>query len=85
MPKSWNNTKGAAAIAEPPTKIEVDKNDAERLGAAPLKPRKARAARKPIGVYLSEREKSAVEKRAIDAGETMSEWIRNTIRKAAKV
>jgi len=84
MPKSWNNS-GASALAEEPTKIKLNKGDAERLGAAPLKPRKARAARKPIGVYLSEREKSAVEKRAIDAGETMSEWIRNTIRKAAKV
>jgi hypothetical protein len=83
MPKSWN-TKGTDTLTAEPTKIKLNKGDAERLGAAPLKPRKVRAARKPIGVYLSDREKRAVELRAIEAGETMSEWVRNTIRKAAK-
>ena len=50
MPKSCNNS-GASAITEEPTKVKLNKGDAERLGAAPLKPSKARAARKPsIGV-----------------------------------
>ena len=84
MPKSWNNS-GASAIAEEPAKIKLNKGDAERLGATALNPNKGRAARKPIGVYLSEREKSAVEKHAIDAVETMSEWIRDTIRKTTKI
>lgn len=82
MPMSWS--KGKDTLTAEPTTIKLNKGDAERLGAAPINPRKARAPRKPIGVYLSEREKRAVEQRAIEAGETMSEWIRNTVRKAAK-
>jgi hypothetical protein len=35
-------------------------------------------------VYLSSRERDAVARKAIESGETMSEWIRNAVRKAAK-
>jgi len=81
MPKSWNGS-GASAIAEKPTKMKLNKGDDKQLGIK-QRPFEAKIPRKPIGVYLSAREKEAVESKALKAGETMSEWIRNTIRKAA--
>lgn len=35
-------------------------------------------------VYLSSSEREAVVCKAIESGETMSEWIRNAVRKASK-
>ena len=82
MPQQWNN-KGKDTVTAQPTQMALKENDAKQLGIK-QRPFEAKIPRKPIGVYLSAREKEAVESKALKAGETMSEWIRNTIRKAAK-
>ena len=39
---------------------------------------------KSMWAYLSSRERDAVARKAIESGETMSEWIRNAVRKESK-
>jgi hypothetical protein len=84
MPKDWN-TNGAAAVKEKPTKITLEDGDVERLVGKGETPFQTKVARKPLGVYLSVKERKAIAKRAKADGETMSEWIRNAVRKAAKI
>lgn len=63
---------------------QLIKDDLRGAAEASLKPHKVRAKRKPMWVYLSSRERDAAALKAIESGETMSEWIRNAVRKAAK-
>ena len=70
-----------APITAPPSQYI---NASEDGGGVLLKPHEVRSKRKPMWVYLSERERAAVARKAIESGETMSEWIRNAVRKAAK-
>ena len=84
MPKAWN-TNGATAIKRKPTKIKLEDGDVERLVGKDETPFQSKVARKPLGVYLSLKERKAIAKRAKADGETMSEWIRNAVRKAANV
>ena len=84
MPKAWN-TNGAAAIKQKPTKIKLEKGDVERLAGKDETPFQSKVARKPLGVYLSLKERKAIAKRAKADGETMSEWIRNAVRRAANI
>ena len=94
MPKQWDN-KGAAAVKDKPTKTKaaenksdnmtISDNDVARLSGKPLTPFQRKVPRKPLGVYLSAQEREAIASRAIDAGLTEGEWIRNVIRKVAKL
>ena len=94
MPKQWDN-KGAAAVKDKPAKkkaaenksdnMKITKKDIARLSGKPLTPFQSKVPRKPLGVYLSEQERAAIACRALDAGVTEGEWIRNVIRKVAKL
>ena len=84
MPKEWN-TEGAAAVEAEPTKIKMNKGDAEKCEGKPLTPLRKKVARKPLGVYLSVKEREKLAGWASEAGVTESEWVRNTIRKLAKL
>ena len=55
-----------------------------RIGGKPATPPMWIPKRKSMWFYLSSREHYAVASEAIESGETMSEWIRNAVRKAAK-
>jgi hypothetical protein len=79
MPKKFSD--GQPPVDAAPQLI---KDDLRGAAEASLKPHKVRAKRKPMWVYLSSRERDAAALKAIESGETMSEWIRNAVRKAAK-
>ena len=85
MPKAWNTDGGAAAVKEKPTKIKTSDSDYERLVGKNKTLFQSKVARKPLGVYLSVKERAAIAKKAKADGETMSEWIRNAVRKAANI
>lgn len=80
MAKEWT-TKG---IDEAPTTIELEPSDVRKVTGKARKPHAIRKKRKPMWVYLSDRERDAVADAAIEKGETMSEFIRNAVRKAVK-
>ncbi|MDA7521417.1 hypothetical protein N8566_02560 [Verrucomicrobia bacterium] len=79
MPKKFSD--GQPPVDAAPQLI---KDDLSNVAGAGMKPHEVRAMRKPMWVYLSSRERDAVARKAIESGETMSEWIRNAVRKAAK-
>lgn len=79
MPRKFSD--GQAPVDASPQLISDDLSEA---AGSTLKPHEVRTKQKPMWVYLSSRERDAVARKAIESGETMSEWIRNAVRKAAK-
>lgn len=80
MAKEWT-TKG---IDEPPTLIELETTDVRKLTGKARRPRAMRKKREAVWVYLSERERDIVTEAAIAKGESLSEFIRNSLRKSVK-
>lgn len=80
MAKGWT-TKG---IDEAPTLIDLDPSDVRKVTGKARRPHAMRKKRKAVWVYLSERERDIVTEAAIEKGESLSEFIRNAVKKAAK-
>lgn len=83
MPQQWK-TESTPSVTDEPQIHDIKSEDTSRIVGRPRKPHLARKKRKAMWVYLSDREREAVAEKAIEAGETMSEWIRNAVRKATK-
>lgn len=75
----WN---GAVANREPVATITPD--DAVKATGS-VKPHNVKPKREAMWVYLTPREQEAVAKAAIKAQESMSEFIRNAVRKRARI
>ncbi len=83
----------AKTLADAPTATSITSADLRILGRRqPVpkrkdeeKPRALLAKRKPVWVYLTEREKYNLENAAIDAEQSLSEYIRDALKKTAKI
>jgi hypothetical protein len=78
-------------LEEEPRSAKVTKKDRETFKrtdnkpAERLKPRSAKPKRKPVWVYLKESERMKLEDAAIEAEESISEYIRGVLKKVAKI
>ncbi|MDB4798598.1 hypothetical protein OAH36_03265 [Verrucomicrobia bacterium] len=76
----WN---GAVANREPVETITP--SDAVAATGSKVKPRNAKPKRQATWVYLTPREQEVIEKAAIKAQESVSEFIRNAVRKRVRI
>ena len=80
MPKNWKN-KGKSEEQAPI--ISIDRDEAKRIPGASVKSEKGR--RKPISVYLNDRELEAVTTEAERRGESVSAFIRQTLQRRLRL
>lgn len=76
----WKKT--SVASQEPTATITPDDAVA---ATGKVKPRSVKPKREPVWTYLTPREQEAVAKAAIKAEESISEFIRNAVRKRARI
>ncbi|MDA7645224.1 hypothetical protein N8642_02590 [bacterium] len=81
MPKSkeWSR---AGEAKEQPTVVTIDRDEAKRMSGAN---RVSKSKRKATSVYLNERELTEVAKAAEKVGESISDFIRQTLRKRLRI
>ena len=78
MTKIWSET-----LQKPAKTAEITESDSKMAGGAP-KPHMVKPKRKAVWCYLTPKEKRAVESAAIEKEESLSEFIRNAVKRAAK-
>ena len=77
--KQWGR---AGETKEKPTVVSIDRSEAKRLSGAN---RVSKSKRKATSVYLNERELAAVVEAADKVGESVSDFIRQTLRKRLRI